>query len=48
MGFEFWWYGKDLNTGHETWAVIPASVVKFNREMDPNFWSETTLEKIKR
>ena len=43
-----YWYGKDLNTGHETWAVIPASVVKFNREMDPNFWSETTLEKIKR
>lgn len=43
-----YWYGKNLETGHETWAVIPPSVVKFNREMDPNFWSETTLEKIKR
>jgi hypothetical protein len=43
-----YWYGKNLDTGHETWAVIPPSVVKFNREMDPNFWSETTLEKIKR
>jgi hypothetical protein len=43
-----YWYGKSLDTGFETWAVIPPSVVKFNREMDPNFWSETTLEKIKR
>jgi hypothetical protein len=43
-----YWYGKDLGTNHETWAVIPASVVKFNRDMDANFWSETTLEKIKR
>jgi hypothetical protein len=43
-----YWYAKDQNTSHESWAVIPAAVVKFNREMDPNFWSETTLEKIKR
>ena len=43
-----YWYGKNLETGHETWAVIPPSVVKFNRDMDANFWSETTLEKIKR
>jgi hypothetical protein len=43
-----YWYGKNLETDHETWAVIPSSVVKYNRDMDPNFWSETTLEKIKR
>ena len=43
-----YWYGKNMDTGHETWAVIPSSVVKFNRDMDPSFWSETTLEKIKR
>lgn len=43
-----YWYGKNLDTGFETWAVIPPSVVKFNRDMDANFWTETTLEKIKR
>jgi hypothetical protein len=43
-----YWYGKNLHTNHETWAVIPQSVVKYNRQMAHDFWSETTLEKIRR
>ncbi len=46
----FWryWYGKNLDTEHETWAVIPEEVVKFNRDLDSKLWSESTLRKIKR
>lgn len=44
-----YWYGKTLTTGHETWAVIPQEVVKYNHEDKPaNFWTESTLRRIKR
>ncbi len=44
-----YWYGKTLATGHETWAVIPASVVKYNdKDKSAQFWTESTLRKIKR
>lgn len=44
-----YWYGKNLNTGHETWAVIPESVVRYNTtDKSAKFWSESTLRKIKR
>jgi hypothetical protein len=43
-----YWYGKTLDTGHETWAVIPREIVQFNQDWDPSFWSESTLRKIKR
>ena len=43
-----YWYGTTLATGHETWAVIPPSVVRFNEDLDPDLWSESTLRKIKR
>ncbi len=43
------WYGKTFTTGHETWAVIPDSVVIYNSdERDEDFWSERTLRRIKR
>jgi len=47
---QYWgyWYGKTFATGHETWAVIPADVVKYNQPWESGMWSETTLEKIKR
>ena len=48
---QFWgyWYGKTYNTGHETWAVIPNSVViKNNKKLKKSLWSEKTLRKIKR
>jgi len=47
---QYWgyWYGKNLNTGHETWAVIPEGVTKNNEDRDNSFWSEATLRKIKR
>jgi len=46
----FWksWYGIDLTTGRETWAVIPQSVIEFNSKKKSRFWSEKTLRKIKR
>ena len=40
--------GKVYNTGHETWAIIPPSVVEFNQEVDDELWSERTLRRIKR
>jgi hypothetical protein len=43
-----YWYGKTFDTGHETWAVIPPEIVQFNQDWDPNFWSESTLRKIRR
>ena len=43
-----YWYGKNLLTGHETWAVIPETVVAYNRDKKSSFWSEKTLRKIKR
>ncbi len=47
---QYWgyWYGTTLDTGHETWAVIPANVVKYNQDWDADKWSETTLRRIKR
>jgi hypothetical protein len=43
-----YWYGKNLETNHETWAVIPEKVIRINGEYDPDLWSEKTLRKIKR
>ncbi|MGB0723274.1 MAG: outer membrane lipoprotein-sorting protein [Gammaproteobacteria bacterium] len=44
-----YWYGKTLDTGHETWAVIPETVVKVNdSSLKPRLWTERTLRKIKR
>lgn len=46
----FWkyWYGAELDTGRESWAVIPQTVVQFNTDKDDNFWSESTLRRIRR
>lgn len=46
----FWksWYGIDLVSGRESWAVIPQSVIKFNTSERNDFWSEKTLRKITR
>ncbi len=46
----FWksWYGADLRTGQESWAVIPQSVVQYNSKRPNKFWSERTLRRIKR
>ena len=44
-----YWYGRDLKTGHETWAIIPEEVVTFNSdERDEDFWTERTLRRIRR
>jgi hypothetical protein len=42
-----YWYGTTLATGHETWAVIPSEVVKFNQDWPADMWSESTLSKLK-
>lgn len=46
----FWksWYGLDLTTGRESWAVIPQRVIAFNTDRRNGFWSERTLRRIKR
>ena len=43
-----YWYGKNFITGHESWAVIPPEVIKYNADFKPSLWSEKTLRKIKR
>lgn len=43
-----YWYGKTLATGNQTWAVIPASVNRVDAAYDSDWWSESTLRKIKR
>jgi len=44
-----YWYGKTLTSGHETWAVIPEEIVKYNhKDKGAQFWTESTLRKIKR
>ncbi|MCG6965496.1 MAG: outer membrane lipoprotein-sorting protein [Chromatiaceae bacterium] len=43
-----YWYGKTLATGNQTWAVIPSSVNQVNGTYDSDWWSESTLRKIKR
>ncbi len=46
----FWkyWYGVDLRTGQESWAVIPRKVVEYDTDQSNAFWTEQTLRKIKR
>lgn len=46
----FWkyWYGLDLRTGNQTWAVVPQDVIKFNTNRDADFWTEKTLRRLKR
>jgi hypothetical protein len=46
----FWkyWYGIDLRTGQESWAIIPQKVIEYNTNRNNNFWTEKTLRKIKR
>lgn len=43
-----YWYGKNFETGHESWAVIPPEVIRYNANFKPSLWSEKTLRKIKR
>ena len=47
---QFWvmWYGKTMRTEHETMAIVPPVVNVWNEEVDNNFWSLQTLEKLKR
>ena len=43
-----YWYGKDLRTGHESWAIIPKESIVYNANFKPSLWTERTLRKIKR
>ncbi|MBF0357120.1 MAG: outer membrane lipoprotein-sorting protein [Magnetococcales bacterium] len=43
-----YWYGKNLETNHETMASIPVAVAEWNTDRKAKFWSEKTLRKIKR
>jgi len=43
-----YWYGTTLDSGHETWAVIPDQATRTNGDFEESLWSEQTLRKIKR
>ena len=42
------WYGLDMTTSLEGMALLPARAVRWNLDLDANFWSERSLRKIKR
>jgi len=43
-----YWYGRTLATGHETWAVIPPKVNRYNdKSFKASKWTEATLRKLK-
>lgn len=46
----FWkyWYGLDLRTGQESWAVIPRKVVEYDSNLKNSYWTQQTLRRIKR
>ena len=39
---------QEFRDRHESWAVIPPEVIKYNANFKPSLWSEKTLRKIKR
>jgi hypothetical protein len=41
------WYGKNIETGHESMAFIPEKVTRYNSPLEPELWSNKTLTKIK-
>ncbi len=43
-----YWYAKNLETNHETWAVIPPKATNWNAKKKSSLWTERTLRKIKR
>lgn len=43
-----YWYGKTLDTNHQTWAVIPPEVNQVDHKYKDGWWSERTLRRIKR
>ena len=47
---QFWryWYGKNLETEHETMVTVPEQFVTWNRESDPEMWTENKLMNMER
>ena len=44
----YYWYGKDTKTGYEMMTYVPKKLIKVNQKVKKSFWSEHTLQKIKR
>jgi hypothetical protein len=44
----YYWYSKDVDTGYEMMTYIPKKLIKINEKVKKSFWSERTLQKIKR
>jgi len=42
------WYGKNLETNHESLAYIPKKVTKYNTDLKKSLWTKRTLTKIKK
>jgi len=43
-----YWYAITYGTGHETMIAVPAEMVKWNRDMENEFWSIDTLRQMRR
>ncbi len=41
-------YARTFANGHETLMVVPQEVITVNADVDPSFWSEQTLRRIRR
>jgi len=44
----FWkyWYGVDLVSKRESWAIIPRSIIAHDTDTPNSFWSERTLRRL--
>jgi len=44
----FWkyWYGVDLVSKRESWAIVPQSIIEHDTDTPNSFWSERTLRKL--
>lgn len=47
---QYWvmWYGKNLQTGHQSMAIIPPHISHWNSDLDDRLWTIPSLEKLKR
>jgi hypothetical protein len=46
----FWryWYAKTYATEHETMISVPGEIVRWNRDMENEFWSEETMRSLRK
>ena len=47
---QYWqyWYARTETTGQQGMAFVAPAAVKWNSDLDPGLWSESTLRRIRR